>query len=66
MIRIPGLMAHKDLALSVILTVVFTLLLKPGHAAEVKNITSGQSGERGFVQYDLVGKLGKERLMLPS
>jgi len=29
-----------------------------GYATEIKNLTSGQSGERGFVQYDLVGKLG--------
>jgi len=39
---------------------MFFVLLNTGHAAEVKNITSGQSGERGFVQYDLVGKLGEK------
>jgi formylglycine-generating enzyme required for sulfatase activity len=38
----------------------FILLFATGYAAEIKNLTSGQSGERGFVQYDLVGKLGEK------
>ncbi len=35
------------------------LIAQPIWAAEVRNLTSGQIANKGFVQYDLVGKLGE-------
>lgn len=43
-----------------ILAVIFSLLLAPPlHAAEVKNLKVGQSGDKGFAVFDLVGKVGE-------
>jgi len=42
------------------LVVILLFLTQPLLAAEVKNLTSGQSGNKGFVQYDLLGKLGEK------
>jgi hypothetical protein len=43
-----------------LVAISFVLLVATGQTADIKNLTSGQSGERGFVQYDMVGKLGEK------
>lgn len=42
------------------LSVVFLIIPSFVFAAEVRNLVSGQSGDRVYVQYDLVGKLGEK------
>lgn len=44
-----------------ILPFLLLLCTLPLHAAEVKNLKTGQTGSRGFAQYDLVGKPGEKQ-----
>lgn len=41
--------------------ICFLLLSVFSHAAEVKNLKTGQTGSRGFAQYDLAGKPGEKQ-----
>lgn len=47
--------------MGIMASIILTLLLcRPLFAAEIRSLTSGQTGNKAYVQYDLVGKSGEE------
>jgi len=44
-----------------LILILFLLFATTTHAAEVKNLKTGQQGEKGFAQYDLAGKPGEKQ-----
>ena len=55
----PGMIKHTRFMSLYIMLFLCLCVVSPARAAEIRNLASGQEGDRAFVQYDLVGELGE-------